>query len=85
MQKSELITKQQPSHQPPPYNNGYLPNGAPPTGPGAAGGSVSGATPLPPNQGRVIQAGATRVLCVADVRGISSHIGSAPWSCSDPA
>ncbi|KAM7199667.1 Protein of unknown function (DUF2433) domain containing protein, partial [Rhypophila sp. PSN 637] len=49
-----------------PYNNqGYLPNGAAahPTGP------IPGATPLLPNQGRVIQTGPIRVLCIADVRG----------------
>ncbi|OOO04603.1 Protein of unknown function DUF2433 [Aspergillus oryzae] len=49
----------------PPHNfgpQGYpLPNGA--TGP------VPGATPLLPNNGRVIQNGPVRVLCIADVRG----------------
>lgn len=49
------------------YNNqpGYLPNGA-------AGGHTNlppGAAPLLPNQGRIIQTGGVRVLCVADVRG----------------
>ena len=44
-------------------NQGYLPNG-----------NVTGPTPnaqssLPTN-GRVIQSGSTRVLCVADVRGM---------------
>ncbi|KAF4595761.1 putative nucleolar rRNA processing protein GAR1 [Ophiocordyceps camponoti-floridani] len=44
-----------------PYNNpGYLQNGALPQ-PGAA--------PLLPNQGRVIQTGPIRTLCIADVRG----------------
>lgn len=38
-----------------------MPNGSTPT---------PGATPLLPNQGRVIQSGPTRILCVADVRGI---------------
>ncbi|KAK0641277.1 hypothetical protein B0T16DRAFT_379955 [Cercophora newfieldiana] len=53
------------SQQRNPYNNaGYLPNGATPH-PGAA----PGATPLLPNQGRVIQTGPHRVLCIADVRG----------------
>lgn len=45
------------------YNNsGYLPNGA-------SGTSQPGAAPLLPNQGRVIQTGPIRVLCIADVRG----------------
>ncbi|KAN0087274.1 Protein of unknown function (DUF2433) domain containing protein [Elaphomyces granulatus] len=41
----------------------YLPNGA------APGGPVPGATPLLPNNGRIVQTGNVRVLCVADVRG----------------
>ncbi|KAG6137838.1 hypothetical protein E4U24_001800 [Claviceps purpurea] len=45
-----------------PYNNqGYLQNGGSALPPGAA--------PLLPNQGRVIQTGPIRVLCIADVRG----------------
>ncbi|KAG9235783.1 hypothetical protein BJ875DRAFT_458176 [Amylocarpus encephaloides] len=47
------------------YNNpNYLPNGA-------AGhtGLPPGAAPLLPNNGRIIQQGGVRVLCVADVRG----------------
>ncbi|KGO48959.1 protein of unknown function DUF1793 [Penicillium expansum] len=36
---------------------------------GAAAGPVPGATPLLPNNGRVIQSGPTRILCIADVRG----------------
>jgi hypothetical protein len=52
--------------RPHPYNNpGYLPNGAP----GAHAGLPPGATPLLPNNGRVIQTGGVRVLCIADVRG----------------
>lgn len=48
--------------QPRPYNNqGYLQNGA--------SGLPPGAAPLLPNQGRVIQTGPMRVLCIADVRG----------------
>ncbi|OAA51604.1 ser/Thr protein phosphatase [Metarhizium rileyi] len=48
--------------QPRPYNNqGYLQNGGSSLPPGAA--------PLLPNQGRVIQTGPIRVLCIADVRG----------------
>lgn len=39
---------------------GYMPNGT--------SGSVQ-AQPLQPNNGRIIQNGPTRVLCVADVRG----------------
>ncbi|KAF1984841.1 hypothetical protein K402DRAFT_413571 [Aulographum hederae CBS 113979] len=41
-----------------------MPNGAPP-----ASAPAPGAIPLLPNQGRVIQQGSTRVLCIADVRG----------------
>lgn len=49
--------------QPRPYNNpGYLQNGA-------GGLPPPGAAPLLPNQGRVIQTGPIRVLCIADVRG----------------
>ncbi|KAF2117366.1 hypothetical protein BDV96DRAFT_24606 [Lophiotrema nucula] len=50
-------------NQPRPYPGTYLPNGGAPSGP------VPGAVPLLPNQGRVIQQGSARVLCVADVRG----------------
>ncbi|KAI0421660.1 hypothetical protein F5X98DRAFT_329008 [Xylaria grammica] len=47
-----------------PYSNpGYMSNGVPVSGP------VPGATPLLPNQGRVLQQGPIRVLCIADVRG----------------
>ncbi|KAK6709358.1 hypothetical protein SNK04_010296 [Fusarium graminearum] len=49
-----------------PYNNtgsGYLPNGA------TGGLPPTGAAPLLPNQGRVLQTGPLRVLCIADVRG----------------
>ncbi|KAI0405096.1 hypothetical protein F4802DRAFT_597509 [Xylaria palmicola] len=53
-----------------PYNNpGYMPvNGA------SASGPVPGATPLLPNQGRVLQQGPIRVLCIADVRGNLSSL-----------
>ncbi|KAI3321202.1 hypothetical protein HD806DRAFT_503304 [Xylariaceae sp. AK1471] len=52
-----------------PYNNqGYMPNGAPASGP------VPGATPLLPNQGRILQQGPIRVLCIADVRGNLSSL-----------
>ncbi|KAF2009674.1 hypothetical protein BU24DRAFT_455610 [Aaosphaeria arxii CBS 175.79] len=49
--------------QPRQYSGSYLPNGGAPSGP------APGAVPLLPNQGRVIQQGSTRVLCIADVRG----------------
>ncbi|KAF2199575.1 hypothetical protein GQ43DRAFT_112074 [Delitschia confertaspora ATCC 74209] len=49
--------------QPRPYPGSYLPNG------GVVSGPVPGAQPLLPNQGRVIQSGSARVLCIADVRG----------------
>jgi hypothetical protein len=58
----------EPMSQPRPhtYNNpGYMSNGA-------AGGHPNlppGAAPLLPNNGRIIQTGAVRVLCIADVRG----------------
>ncbi|KAK3316057.1 hypothetical protein B0H66DRAFT_276061 [Apodospora peruviana] len=61
-----IYTDTKPSYQQTrnPYNNqGYLANGAAPH-PGQLG-----ATPLLPNQGRVIQTGPIRVLCIADVRG----------------
>ncbi|KAJ5081826.1 hypothetical protein NUU61_010090 [Penicillium alfredii] len=52
---------------PRPHNfgaQGYpLSNGATPAGP------VPGAAPLLPNNGKVIQNGPTRILCIADVRG----------------
>lgn len=49
------------------YNNpgGYMPNGGVPPQVAPAPGAV----PLLPNQGRVIDTGAIRILCVADVRG----------------
>lgn len=43
----------------------YLPNGAA----GGHPGLPPGAAPLLPNNGRIIQQGGVRVLCVADVRG----------------
>ncbi|KAK4928998.1 hypothetical protein LTR66_016189 [Elasticomyces elasticus] len=60
MSSANIVTFYQP--RPPPYqaNSGMLPNGT---------GSALGAMPLQPNQGRIIQNGPTRVLCVADVRG----------------
>jgi hypothetical protein len=51
-----------------PYSNqGYMPNGAPAGHPNLQ--PAPGATPLLPNQGRVIQTGPIRLLCIADVRG----------------
>lgn len=58
-------TAQQAPNQPRPYPGSYLPNG----GGGAPSGPAPGAVPLLPNQGRVIQQGSARVLCIADVRG----------------
>ena len=51
-------------HQPRPQfpNQGYLPNAT-------ASGPTPGAQALLPNNGRIIQSGPIRVLCVADVRG----------------
>jgi hypothetical protein len=46
---------------------------------GAAGGHPNlppGAAPLLPNNGRVIQTGGVRVLCIADVRGKTVWIRS---------
>ncbi|PNS15071.1 hypothetical protein CAC42_2300 [Sphaceloma murrayae] len=51
-----------PPNQPRAYSQAYLPNGTP-------SGPVPGAAPLLPNQGRVLQTGGARVLCIADVRG----------------
>ena len=60
---ARLTPPQQAPPQSRPYTGTYLPNG------GVTSGPVPGATPLLPNQGRVIQQGSTRVLCIADVRG----------------
>lgn len=62
-------SQSQPDQQPPRhYNNpGYLANGAPGGPPQTV--PAPGATPLLPNQGRIIDTGAIRILCVADVRG----------------
>jgi hypothetical protein len=61
---------QQAPNQPRPYPGNYLPNGGAPGGPS---GPAPGAVPLLPNQGRVIQQGSVRVLCIADVRGESHN------------
>ncbi|RDW74657.1 uncharacterized protein DSM5745_07319 [Aspergillus mulundensis] len=49
----------------PPHN--FAPQGYPL--PNGASGPVPGAAPLLPNNGRIIQNGPVRVLCIADVRG----------------
>ena len=62
--ENPVLTQELMAQQPrQPYNQGYMPNGAP-----GAHANLS-ATPLLPNQGRVIQNGPVRVLCIADVRG----------------
>jgi hypothetical protein len=61
-----ILTPRAIQQRPHPYNNqGYLPNGA------VAAHLPPGAAPLLPNNGRIIQTGGVRVLCVADVRGTS--------------
>ena len=50
----------QPRPYPPQVGGPYMQNGS---------GPVPGARPLLPDNGRVIQSGPTRVLCIADVRG----------------
>ncbi|KIX03876.1 uncharacterized protein Z518_07429 [Rhinocladiella mackenziei CBS 650.93] len=57
---SLIVNPQQPRPQFP--NPGYLPNGT-------VSGPTPGAQALLPNNGRVIQSGPIRVLCIADVRG----------------
>ena len=57
----------QPRPTPSFQNAPYLPNGQPAQAP--SGAIPTNATPLLPNNGRVIQSGPVRVLCVADVRG----------------
>lgn len=62
-QRLKVLGQSTNAFQPRPYNNsGYLQNGA-------GGLAQPGAAPLLPNQGRVIQTGPIRVLCIADVRG----------------
>ena len=56
-----LTPKKQPHQQFQPQS--YLANGGP----------TPGAQALLPNNGRVIQSGATRVLCLADVRGTTKR------------
>lgn len=62
-----------------PYSQvAYMPNGAP-------SGPSTGATSLLPNQSRIIQQGPVRVLCIADVRGMSSYAWCVPaeWMMAD--
>ena len=54
-----ILRRPQPRPQFP--NQGSLPNGT--------SGPTPGAQALLPNNGRIIQAGSVRVLCIADVRG----------------
>lgn len=64
--KSELTDVTTIQQRPHTYNNQpYLPNGAT----GGHTGLPPGATPLLPNNGRIVQTGGVRVLCIADVRG----------------
>ena len=62
------------SRQPHPnnYNHNHLSNGAY-NAPGMGPGAASGPNYLP-NNGRIIQSGGTRILCVADVRGMASCV-----------
>jgi hypothetical protein len=55
-----MLNRRQPRPQFP--NQGYLPNGT-------ASAPAPGAQALLPNNGRIIQSGPIRVLCIADVRG----------------
>lgn len=50
------------------YNQSHLPNGAT-NAPSMSSAAGSGSNFLP-NNGRVIQTGGVRILCVADVRGM---------------
>ena len=52
--------------RPYPYNQAQLSNGANNAANMSSGGQGSN---FLPNNGRVIQSGGTRILCVADVRG----------------
>lgn len=56
------LTRAQSQPRPTYQLQGYMPNGTP--------GPVPGAQPLQPNNGRVIQSGPVRILCIADVRGM---------------
>lgn len=57
------LTRGSSQPRPPQYQlQGYMPNGT--------SGPVTGAQPLQPNNGRVLQNGSVRILCIADVRGM---------------
>lgn len=73
--ESEADSPKQAPNQPRQYSGSYMPNGGAPSGP------VPGAVPLLPNQGRVLQQGSVRVLCIADVRGMSIVDVSAETTC----
>jgi len=62
MVSKNLLTRDARQPRPQSTNPGNLPNGTP-------SGPTSGAQPLLPNNGRIIQQGSVRVLCIADVRG----------------
>ena len=62
--RSELTMYQPRPHN---FNEGYLPNGAPGV-PGSGPAGSFGSNNFS-NNGRVVQNGGVRVLCVADVRG----------------
>ncbi|KAI9818805.1 MAG: hypothetical protein M1827_007625 [Pycnora praestabilis] len=57
-------------------NQGFLPNGA--SGPTTTGPSSGAGSSLLPNNGRVVQNGGVRVLCVADVRGSQASYPADP-------
>lgn len=61
-----LLTGRQSQPRPQYQLQGYMPNGT--------SGPVPGAQPLQPNNGRIIQSGPVRVLCIADVRGMMLKI-----------
>lgn len=60
------LTRVQPQPRPTYQLQGYMPNGTP--------GPVPGALPLQPNNGRMIQSGPVRILCIADVRGEEGYL-----------
>jgi hypothetical protein len=65
--RETVLTVENEQQRPHTYNNQpYLPNGAA----GGHTGLPPGAAPLLPNNGRIIQTGGVRVLCIADVRGV---------------
>jgi hypothetical protein len=63
-----VLIRDQPRPYPSQAPGPYMQNGS---------GPVPGARPLLPDNGRVIQSGPTRVLCIADVRGKTAHLGIA--------